>query len=145
MVEIDKSKAIEPVDQAYARLLGKLGEDNALKHSAAFDEHEKALLDALHKDGKVNAIRLSRTAHGIRGFHEIFINDFPRGTYYFLPSRKEEALEGIAAAIRPFNDRWKKLSARACLKDALGLKEEDVERIIAKVEYLKVDRNLIRR
>ena len=102
---------------------------SALKHiDADTSEKEKMIITSLYKAGKIDEVFFNRTAHGVRGFHEIFKEWFHRGTYYFAKERREEALQEIAYAIRPFGSSWDRKSATSCLIHS-GLTRDEIRKV----------------
>ncbi len=107
---------------------------SALKHIGAdMSENDRVAIAAMYNNGIVSAFFFNRTAHGVRGFHEIFKEGFHRGTYYFAKERREEALHEIAYAIRPFENMWDKKSATSCLIHT-GLTRDEIREVEDLVE-----------
>ena len=102
---------------------------SALKHIGAdMSENDRVAIAAMYNNGIVSAFFFNRTAHGVRGFHEIFKEWFHRGTYYFAKERREEALQEIAYAIRPFGSSWDRKSATSCLIHS-GLTRDEIRKV----------------
>ncbi|MCL5430707.1 MAG: hypothetical protein M1564_00175 [Candidatus Marsarchaeota archaeon] len=96
-------------------------------------ENDHLAIVTMYNGGMVDAFFFNRTAHGARGFHEIFKDWFRRGTYYFAKERREEALHEIAYAIRPFGNLWDRKSATSCLIHT-GLTRDEIREVEDLVE-----------
>ena len=102
---------------------------SALKHVGDnMGENDHLAIVAMYKGGMVDAFFFNRTAHGTRGFHQIFKDWFHRGTYYFVKERREEALHEIAYAIRPFSNPMDRKSATSCLNHT-GLTRDEIREV----------------
>ncbi len=102
---------------------------DALKHiDEGIGENDRKVIEALYKAGKIDALFFNWTAKGHRRFHDIFNEEFRRGTYYFAKGRREEALHEIAYAIRPFANPGERRSATNCLSKA-GLTHDEIRKV----------------
>jgi hypothetical protein len=107
---------------------------SALKHlDSSTNENDKKAIKTLYKTGGVDALFFNKTARGGKGFHDIFEEWFHRGAYYFAKERREEVLEEIAYAMKPFSNLWDRRSASSCLVHT-GLTHDEIKKIEDLVE-----------